>query len=80
MGICRDGKLFYYAFGRHTSLLEMTYHLSRRRLERSIGSSDLHSMVFRVVFAQCGDISSYLAILELLDIRADSMTGEQLRT
>jgi hypothetical protein len=51
MSICRDGKLFHYAFGRYAGLLEMTYHLSRRRLERPVGSSDLHSMIFRVVFA-----------------------------
>lgn len=76
MSICRDGKLFHYAFGRYASLLEMTYHLSRRRLGRPVGRSDLHSMVFRLVFAHCGDISSDLTILELLDIRADIITSE----
>ena len=76
MRICRDGKLFHYAFGRYASLLEMTYHLSRGRLGRPVGRSDLHSMVFRLVFAHCGDISSDLTILELLDIRADIITSE----
>lgn len=80
MSICRDGKLLHYAFGRYASFLEMTYHLSGRRLDRPVGSSDLHSMVFRVVFAHCGDISGYLAVLELLNVRADIIPGKQLRT
>ncbi|SRR6266404_1997185 len=80
MGICRDRKLLHYAFGRYTSLLKMTYHLPRRRLGRPVGSSNLHSVVLRVVFSQRGDISSYLTVLELQDIRADMTTGDQIRT
>lgn len=63
MSIGRDWKFLDDAFRWHARLLEMTKHLFGCCFHRTVGRSDLYSMVFCVVRSQGPDIRGYLTIL-----------------
>lgn len=65
MSIWSDGELFHDALWGNPGLLEVTPHLSCSRLMRSVGGSNLNSMVLCLIKFELVDVRCDLAILQL---------------
>ena len=65
VGVRSDRELFYNTLRRNTSLLEVTPHLSRSCLMRSVRGSNLDGMVFCLIRFDCFNVCCDLAILQL---------------
>jgi hypothetical protein len=75
MSIWSNGKLFHNTLRMNLCLLEMPPHLSRSRLMRTVGSSELDSMVLGLIRSDRFDIRCDLAILHLQQEHARTLAN-----
>lgn len=70
VSVWSNGELFYNALRVDFRPPEMSLHLSRGRLMRPVGGSDLNSMILRLIRSDRFDVCCDLAILQLRRKRA----------